>query len=134
MKIDSIDRKSWVEVTFEELDGYSSFIFSANIDIGHGQFSGKNIDVQFLNISSFIAELDSFILNRRKRPILEGTYGSYISFEASKINSVMLKFCIGDAYSGYSGNAEYGLNGAFEIDQGQLESLLSNFRVLESNA
>ena len=47
MKIYSIDNKSWLSVEPIESEGYTSFEVEASIDIEHGVFEGKNIDVNF---------------------------------------------------------------------------------------
>jgi hypothetical protein len=132
MKIISIDRKSWIEVKQHNDGSYSSFEVEVSIDIGHGFFSGKNIDIQFLNINTFIEELDSFILNRERTPRLEGTYDSFIEFSCpNNKRSLIVNFAVGDAYAGYSKTADYNLKGGFDVDQEYLQEVLGNFKKFE---
>ena len=103
MKILSSDSRQWIEVKRLVDNDYTAYELGASIDIGHGLFSGKNNDIQFLNLNEFIENLDSFILYRELIPRLEGTYESYIEFYRPKSkNSIMVNFCVGDAYAGYS--------------------------------
>jgi hypothetical protein len=122
MKIFAKDHPSWIEIKrfVDEANQYSSYEISAAIDISHGQFTAKNIDVHFLNVVEFQSELNSFITNKSIVPRLEGTYDTYLEF-AGTSNSVLLRFKIGDAFCGTE-TINYLLEGAFEVSQ---ESLLN---------
>ena len=114
--------------------GYSSFNFEASINIEHGIFNAKNIDVHFLNFKDFINKFDAFITDRKITPILNGTYDSYIKFEGRKNNSIYISFCLGDAFSGYSKTVDFTLNGEFEINSEFLNNIYNKFKSLEKNA
>ena len=49
VKIYSIDKKNWLNAEPKKSEGYTSFEVEASVDIEHGIFNGKNIDIHFLN-------------------------------------------------------------------------------------
>jgi hypothetical protein len=122
MKIFAKDHPSWIEIKrfVDEANQYSNYEISVAIDIGHGQFTAKNIDVHFLNMAEFQSELNSFIANRPAAPRLEGTYNTYLEL-AGTSNGVLLRFKIGDVFCGTE-TINYLFEGTFEISQ---ESLLN---------
>lgn len=135
MKILSSDSKQWIEVKRFVDDDYSSYELGVSIDVGHGHFTGRNKDIQFLNLKEFIENLDSFILSRELKPRLEGTYDSFVEFYSPKNkNSIMVNFCVGDAYAGYPETAMYGLKGSFEFNVEYLNDVLEKFKAFEENA
>jgi hypothetical protein len=122
MKIYAKDHPSWIEINrlVDEANQYSSYEISAVIDIIHGKFTAKNIDVHFINAVEFQSVFKQFITNRSLVPRLEGTYDTYLEF-VGKSNSVILRFKIGDAFCGTE-TTDYSLVGGFEVSQ---ESLLN---------
>lgn len=122
-----------IKHNIDESSGYDSFSFHANVDIGHGAFSAKNEDVHFFDLSTFVAQLDSFVLDRTVQPCLNGTYDSFLSLSGTP-SSVNLRFRVADAFSGYKQvNTSFALTGAFDIEPDFLFSVLRHFReMLES--
>ena len=127
MKIRSIDKKSWFDVKPLKDGSYTAISVEVQIDIGHGVFNAKNIDVQFLNLSVFTSELDNFLTDRSMLPRLNGTYDSFIEISGS-VSHVFIKFCIGDVDCGAKTH-QYNLCGSFEIDQ---EYLAPFIKVMKS--
>ena len=107
---------------------HPGFRMAARVDIGHGYFEASNGDVRFSNLREFVAELDHFILDRRRVPRLDGTYDSSISFVANG-NSVILRYCIGDAFHGQK-TALFHQSGTFEVDQEKLFQYLAELKAL----
>lgn len=99
-------------------DSYTAVSVEVQIDIGHGTFNSKNIDIHFLNLGVFASELDHFITDRSILPQLNGTYDSFIEISGS-VSHVFIKFCIGDSDCGAKTH-QYSLSGSFEIDQEHL--------------
>jgi hypothetical protein len=133
MRIISSNARCSVEIEHDAQDNYASFSISGLVDLGHGRFSGENQDVHFLNLATFVAQLDAYILNRSLRPTLEGTYDTKVIVwtpEAHR-NVVMLSFSIGDADAG-APTTNYRFEGSFAIDQDMLSRLLVDFRELAS--
>ncbi len=127
-----IDTLGKCSIEIERAGGgvHDPFMLNASVDIGHGVFKGANADVHFLNLEAFVRELDAFIMDRARKPRLEGTYDSYIEFSGSP-SRVAVSFCVGDAFSGYaSTRAHFAFTGAFEIEQDFLSSALEQFRGL----
>ncbi|TKB05669.1 hypothetical protein [Desulforhopalus sp. IMCC35007] len=133
MKISSIDSKNSITIERKGDNDYSTFEVTAEIDIVHGTFTGKNIDIIFFNIDEFIMEYDSFLTNRKISPILNGTYDSYIKIEAGKGSSVFVSFSLGDAFSGYNETVDFSLNGKFEINTEFLNTIYRELRGLAEN-
>lgn len=135
MKIKSTDKKQWIEIE-QSLDvDWPSYEFGASINIGHSSFSGKNSDMCFLNLREFINTLDSFVLNRELKPKLEGTYDCFVEFyRPGNKNSIMINYCVGSVYVGYSETANYGLNGSFEFSAEYLNDVLEEFKKFSENA
>ena len=132
MKIESIDKKSYIFIDHSGDEDYSSFQFGAHIDISHGSFSAKNNDIQFINLSKFISILDEFITNRDLEPELTGTYNTFLRFYNLKgKNTVMLQLSLGDMFSGYSETVNYSLNGCFELNQEDLLCFLNSIKSYE---
>ena len=134
MKIYSIDNNNWLSVEPLESEGYTSFEVGVSVNIKHGVFEGKNIDINFLNYEEFLNDYDQFISNRKIEPILNGTYDSYFKFKAGKGNSIFLSFNISDSYAGYSATVDYSLIGEFEIDGEYLNEIHKNFKKLAKYA
>jgi len=134
MKVVSIDNKNSITLEHKDNGNYLSFNFEASINIEHGIYNAKNIDVHFLNFGEFIKEFDVFITNRKITPILNGTYDSYIKFEGRKNNSIFICFSLGDAFAGYSETVHFSLNGEFEINSEFLNNMYNDFKILEKNA
>lgn len=111
-----------------DVTDHPGFRMAARVDIGHGHFEASNGDVRFLNLPEFVAELDRFILDRRRAPRLDGTYDSSISFVANG-NSVILRYCIGDAFHGQK-TALFHQSGAFEVEQEKLFQCLTELKAL----
>ena len=128
MKISSIDDKSWLSIEPKESEGYYSFEVEAFVDVGHGSFDGKNIDVHFLNHDQFLEDYDGFISNRAIKPILNGTYDSYFKFVAGRGNSIFFYFNVGDSFSGYSETVDFSLKGEFEINSEYLNTIHKEFK------
>ncbi len=130
MRITSID--SICSITLERKDdasGNPGFQMETHVDIRHGRFGAKNIDVQFLNLEEFVSEFDRFILDRTRMPRLEGTYDTYIAFSASG-NTVMLQYRLGDAFCGQK-TSYFCQSGEFEVEQERLLQYLADFRALK---
>ena len=134
MKVNSIDNKNWISIESKDEQPYLSFVFEASVNIEHGSYTGKNIDLHFLNFGAFVKELDAFITNRKLSPTLNGTYDSYIKFESRKNNSVFVFFNIGNAFAGYSETVGFSLSGEFEINTEYLNQIYDEFKKLEKLA
>jgi hypothetical protein len=126
MKIFSSDKKSWlsIEVVSDDEHGYSSFSMESLVDIGHSSFQGRNSDLHFFGIDDFVAQLSAFVMDRRIQPRLEGTYDSFLMFKGSA-SHVSVSFCIGSAYCGAE-TYSYVMSGAFEVEQENLASIVSD--------
>jgi hypothetical protein len=135
MRIISSNARCSVEIERDTQDNYESFSISGWVDLGHGRFSGENQDVHFLNLATFVAQLDAYILNRSLRPTLEGTYDTKVIVWTPEAHRsvVMLSFAIGDAHAG-APTTNYRFEGAFEIDQDMLSRSLAGLRELASAA
>lgn len=59
MKIHSTDKKSWFVVKPVKDNSYTAISVEAQIDIGHGVFNAKNIDMHFLNLAVFTSRTTS---------------------------------------------------------------------------
>ncbi|NOY00979.1 MAG: hypothetical protein GXP30_14820 [Verrucomicrobia bacterium] len=127
LKLESGDRKSWVEVRPHNNDPgvYSACAMEAVADLGRGRFQGLNGDVFFMRFEKFCDEFDRFILDRSLSPTLEGEYDSYLSFSAEG-NRVIFSFCVGDD----SAEEAYRLRSSFEIEGERLNGLNDYFRAL----
>jgi hypothetical protein len=130
MKIHSIDKKSWFAVKPVKDNSYTAISVEAQIDIGHGVFNAKNIDMHFLNLAVFTSELDNFLTDRSILPRLNGTYDSFIEISGS-VSHVFIKFCIGDADCGAKTH-QYNLFGSFEIDQEYLAPFIKVMKSIKS--
>lgn len=130
MKIYADDQKSWfsVEPWIDEETQYRAFTLEALIDIGHGSFQAKNIDVHLFNTSDFNAELDRFVTERTLIPRLDGTYDSFLEFHGDT-SHVFVRFKIGDAFCGKL-TQDISLSGGFEIEQQQLGCITTESRKL----
>ncbi len=129
MKIFSVDNICSITIERnDETDTHSGFQMEAHVDVRHGQFDAKNIDVQFANLEEFVSEFDRFILDRSRTPRLEGTYDTYIAFSGQG-NAVMLQYRLGDAFCGRK-TAYFHQSGEFEIAQEYLLQYLAGFRAL----
>jgi hypothetical protein len=122
MKINSIDKKSWFAVKTVKDGTYTAVSVDVQIDIGHGVFNAKNIDMHLLNLVVFTSDLNNFITDRSILPRLNGTYDSFIEISGS-ISHVFIKFCIRDEDCGATTH-QYSLCGSFEIDQKHLIPLI----------
>lgn len=120
MKIYSVNKKSWLAVTQIKDGAYTAISVEVLVDIGHGIFNAKNIDIQFLNLDTFSSELNHFMTDKSVLPRLNGTYDSFIEISGS-VSHVFIKFCIGDADCGAKTH-QYSLSGSFEVDQKHLAS------------
>ena len=122
-----------LEYLIDDSSDYDSFSFSASIDIGHGLFKAANNDIHFLNLPTFVAQLESFVRDRMPQPRLDGTYNSYLELSGTP-SSATIHFRIGDAFSGYTDvNTQYSFTGAFDVEPDQLFPMLDQFRgLLES--
>lgn len=129
MRIIGDDKRSWLSIERWEDGGYSAFAMEAHVEIGHGEFHSKNIDVQLLQIDKFVSEFDCFILDRSLSPRLNGTYDSYICFRGVGAQ-VVLEFEIGDATTIGSKTVFHRQTGAFIVDQEFLTEILRSFRSL----
>jgi hypothetical protein len=132
MRITSIDKKVWLDISRNGDHVHSSFSVESLVDIGHGKFDAKNGDIHFLNFEEFVKNFDAFILNRKLTPQLNGPE-TEIKFSNMQ-NAVMVSFVIGDAFSGYSTTVRFKTEGAFEINAEHLNDLLSSFKKLFKNA
>ena len=130
MKIHSVNKKSWFAVKTVKNDSYTAVSVEVQIDIGHGTFNAKNIDIHFLNLGVFTSELDHFITDRSILPQLNGTYDSFIEISGS-VSHVFIKFCIGDVDCGAKTH-QYSLSGSFEIDQEHLASFIKMMKSIKS--
>ena len=130
MKIYGIGKKSWLEIGPVKDGSYTATSVEVKIDIGHGFFSAKNIDMHFQNLDTFIPELDHFITSRDINPRLNGTYDSFIEISGS-VSHVFIKFCIGDEDCGAKTH-QYSLCGSFEIEQEHLVPFLKIMKSIKS--
>jgi hypothetical protein len=129
MKISSLDKTCSVTLEYTgDARGYSGYQIEADVDIRHGRFYAKNIDVQFLNWDEFVSEYNRFILDRSLTPRLVGTYDSYIAFTGNG-TAVYLQFCLGDAFCGRK-TVGFRQSGEFEVEQQTLLQYLAGFRAL----
>ena len=130
MKIDSLDRKSWIEIESSK-DGFNhkNLTIETSVDICHGVFRAKNLDINFLNIKEFITKLENFLIDRKEAPILNGTYDSFIKIYGDT-SHVFLKFAIGDEFCGKP-NHDYLFRGSFEFDQEQLLSIKQGIQQIQ---
>ncbi len=129
MKIMSVDRQCWITLELKrDLSGYAGFEIEIHADIGHGQFSAKNLDVQLFSLRQFVSEFDEFILDRSRSPRLEGTYGSCLAFSMIG-GAVLLEYGLGDACCGKK-TIDFYHSGGFEIEQDSLLELFAGFRQL----
>ena len=130
MKIYSIDKKSWFEIKPIKDGSYTAVSVEVKIDIGHGAFSAKNIDMHFLNLAVFTSELDSFITDKSVVPKLNGTYDSFIEISGS-VSHAFIRFCIGDEDCGAKTH-QYSLCGSLEIEQEHLVPFLKIMKSIKS--
>lgn len=131
LRIECHDSRSRIEIQRCGDAAYSWFELHCTVDIGHGRFSGSNVDIQFLNASAFLAELERFSLDRNLTPQLDGTYSSFLIFwRPSGSDDVMLSFSVGDAYSLGPVTSEFNLTGSLRLPQGVLDAMIADFRVL----
>ena len=129
MKIASNDNRSCLLLEkIEYENGYSSISVEANIDLTHSSFQGANTDIHFQGIEDFVAKLDAFVMDRSIQPRLEGTYDSFIKLKGIS-NRVVLSFNVGSAFCG-TDTFNYGVQGSFEVDQGDLNEIVSGFKRL----
>ncbi len=124
MKIISIDGNQSIEIIMYHDQYYTSFSMNVSVDIKHGRFTGENIDLQFLNLHTFVRTLEMFIMDKKVIPKLEGTYDSFIEFVQIPNGNILLNFTIGDAYCGYSNTVDYSLSGSFEFSPKALNQIL----------
>jgi hypothetical protein len=135
MRITSIDHTQYFEILHIGDDDYSSFQITASVDIVHGSFFGKNIDVHLLNLHYFIKNLGEFIVHRNLTPKLDGTYDSYIQFyQPVNLPLIMVDFSLGDVQAGHNKHLEYSLRGQFEIPPDSLQQIIEDFRKLEERS
>lgn len=131
LRIDCHDSRSRIEIQRCGDAGYSWFELHCTVDIGHGRFSGSNVDIQFLNAGQFLVELDRFARDRNLTPQLDGTYSSFLIFwSPAGSDEVMLSFSVGDAYSLGPVTSEFSLTGSLRLPQGVLDAMIADFRVL----
>jgi len=131
LRIEGANTGSWVEIDRCGDDQYSWIEMSCAIDIGHGKFSARNVDLQFLNGQEFLAALDQFVLDHDLTPQLDGTYGTFLIFwRPGARNEVMLSFAIGDAFCSGPVTSEFNLTGSFLLPQDSLLDLVAEFRVM----
>ncbi len=126
MKIVSIDSNQSVEIITYQDQYYTSFSMNVSVDIKHGKFTGENIDLQFLNLQTFVQTLEMFITDKTVIPKLEGIYDSFIEFVQIPNGNILLNFTIGDAYCGYSNTVDYSLSGSFEFSPNTLNQILDD--------
>ncbi len=132
MKIYSSDSRSAIRIEKHGDVQYSSFEVEVSVDIGHGAFTDKNTDVQFLNLDRFVEELNAFVLERQQIPRLQGTYDSFIAFSTPAGKTALwVEFALGDACAGPVKTADYLLKGGFEFDPEYLNEVLAGFRELK---
>jgi hypothetical protein len=129
MRITSINNKSWVDIECKK-DPIGRPVFEIEVyaAIRNGQFRAKNHKIHFFNLEEFVAEFDTFILNRSRWPRLEGTYNTFIGFLA-KGNMVICHYRLGGALSGRK-KFNFHHFGEFEIAQEQLLQLSEDFQAL----
>lgn len=131
LRIDCPESRSRVEILRCSDASYSWFELHCTVDIGHGRFSGSNVDIQFLNVGAFMDAIDRFAHDRSLTAQLDGTYGSFLIFWCpGGSDDVMLSFSVGDAYSLGPVTSEYNLTGSFRLPQGVLGAMIADFRVL----
>ncbi len=130
MKIYAKDKRSWIEIEHYGDENYSSFTFEVFIDIGHGKFHGKNIDVHFLNVDSFIQKLECFKTDKTIVAMLTGTYDNKIWFYAPIQNSIMIGFSLGDTSVGDIKTIDYKISGSIEITPNLLDRIIEEFKML----
>ncbi len=132
MKVHSADRRSWlrIELQPDEENNYSSFVLAADVDCGHSKFTSENRDLHLFGLAEFILELNKFVLNRSRTPILVGTYDSHVCFRALG-SAVILDFCIG-SFQSYHNGLNHSHRGAFEIDQEFLNQIVEGFDELNA--
>lgn len=129
MNIESIDRKCRITLARVAEADWPSFHIEAHIDIGHGRFMASNQDVVPINWADFVQKFDQFLLDRRFKLQLDGTYGTFLSFH-NEGRATLVGFRIGDAFAGYASPTQYALSGAFEIEEETLLPTLTAFRQL----
>jgi hypothetical protein len=134
VRIKSADNTAWLAILHNKDEPHASYSIECAVDIGHGAFDAENNDVHFLNQEEFAKAIDAFILDRTLAPQLNGTYDTFVRFfQPSGKNGVMVRFAIGDAYSGRSA-ARYRTEGEFEVDAEYLNELAAGFAALFSDA
>lgn len=93
--IKSIDTHTSLEIRPHDCsEGYSTCELEASFSSGGNHYCLRNTDIHFFDISEFANSLDEFILNRRIKPILNGTYGTFIEFFGTG-NQIWIKLNIG---------------------------------------
>jgi hypothetical protein len=129
MKITSADNICSIAIQINDAaGGYAGFEVLTHVDIGHGQFEARNLDIHFLNFEEFVAEFDKFIMDRHRAPRLEGTYDTYIGFSGSG-TTVICEYRLGDAFAGRK-TARFFQSGEFEIEQERLLEFFYGFQEL----
>lgn len=135
VRIKSLDNTAWLAIFRNRDEPHASFSLECSVDIGHGTFDAENSDVHFLNPEEFAKALDAFILDRKLAPQLDGTYDSFVRFfQPVGKSGVMVRFAIGDAFSGRSAGARYRTEGEFEMDAEYLNELVAGFVALFQDA
>lgn len=129
MKITSADNICWIAIQInDEAGGHPGFEVVTHVDIGHGQFEARNLNVYFFNSEEFLGEIDKFIIDRNCAPRLNGAHDTYIGFSKSG-NAVVCEYRLGDAYSSRK-TARFYQSGGFEIEQERLLEFCRGFREL----
>jgi hypothetical protein len=129
MKIPSADNTCWITIQVpDSASGYAGFEVLTHVDIGHGQFEARNMDIHFINFEEFVGEFDRFIMDRHRLPRLEGTYDTYIGFSGSG-TAVICEYRLGDAFAGRK-TARFFQSGEFEIEQERLLEFFHGFQEL----
>lgn len=130
MEIHSADERFKLGILPDQHQGELCFEISMTVTGQTGTWSGTNREMVFFNQTTFLADLDRFILDRSLRPTLTGDDDLKLEFyrlEESR-NHVWLGFSFGDCPH----HASVSLRGAFEIDQSDLLRILDDFRRLFS--
>jgi len=135
MKIESKNCDSYITIEHIGDKYYSSFSIEtelskpSNLDY----FKGHNRDVQLLSLDDFINDLDCFIIDRTKKPRLNGTYDFCLEIQALESTRAWLTIYLGYEISIPDFKTiRYGVSGGFEIDIEFLNQMVRGFKDLKN--
>ena len=126
-KLISIINNDYFEINTNDTDGLKFFEVTAVFE----SFKGGNDSIHLFDLDKFIADFDSFILDRTKKPKLTGTYDFELLIYCHKSCSIpRVKLSISNLICDCPGNRKIGIFGEFELNSDCLLQYLEDFECL----